>query len=107
MVGHWRHLAEAKRESILQSIPVEWRLEKIPSAEEQKDVTGVFIQQFLSSREIEITETDAVGIAQETTSGNWAAEEVVKAFCHRASLAHQLVPRLFCTIGITRLLSTL
>jgi len=88
----WKSLANAKRESILSSIPDKWRLKTpIPSAEEQRDVTGSYIQQFLTKREIEITETDAAGIAKETAAGHWKAVEVAEAFCHRASLAHQLV----------------
>ena len=88
----WIDLAQKKRNAILDSIPAKWRVEqsKLPSNEEQRDVTG-YIQQFLSKREVEITETDVVGIAKETSTGNWTATEVAKAFCHRASLAHQLV----------------
>jgi hypothetical protein len=88
----WKDLAQKKRNAILDSIPAKWRVEqsKLPSNEEQRDVTG-YIQQFLSKREVEITETDVVGIAKETSTGNWTAAEVTEAFCHRASLAHQLV----------------
>ena len=63
----------------------------LPSASEQRDVTGKYIQQFLTPREIEITETDAVGIVKNTTPGIWKAREVAEAFCHRAALAHQMV----------------
>ena len=62
----------------------------VPSAEQQRDVTGPYIRRFLSDREVEITETDALGILDHTTTGTWSASEVTKAFCHRASLAHQL-----------------
>jgi amidase len=88
----WKDLAEKKRNAIFNSIPTEWHIEKstLPSNEQQRDVTG-YIQQFLSKRELEITETDVVGIAKKTSSGNWTAVEVAEAFCHRASLAHQLV----------------
>ena len=88
----WKDLGEKKRNAILESIPAKWRIEKskLPSNEEQRDVTG-YIEQFLSEREIEITEKDVVGIANETSTGNWTAVEVAEAFCHRASLAHQLV----------------
>ena len=88
----WKDLAQKKRNAILDSIPAKWRVDqsKLPSNEEQRDVTG-YIQQFLSKREVEITETDVVGIAKETSTGNWTAAEVAEAFCHRASLAHQLV----------------
>lgn len=88
----WQTIAKAKRESIFNSIPEKWQLKQpIPSAKEQRDVTGSFIQQFLDKREIEITETDAVGIVEKTSSGQWKAVDVAEAFCHRASLAHQLV----------------
>ena len=90
--GSWKDQAKAKKESIDSLIPESWRLKTaVPSVEEQRDVTGKYIQQFLSDREVEITETDAVGIVQHTTTGEWKAEEVTKAFCHRAALAHQLV----------------
>ena len=87
----WKTLAEAKRDAILKSIPEKWRVSKLPSNEEQVDVTGPFIHQFLNEQEILITETDAVGIVEKTSSGQWSAVEVTEAFCHRAALAHQLV----------------
>ncbi|KAK5798225.1 hypothetical protein VI817_004516 [Penicillium citrinum] len=80
------------RLAILNAIPEKWRIQTpIPPPAEQVDVTGVYIQQFLNKREIEITESDAVDIVAKTTSGLWTAVEVTEAFCHRASLAHQLV----------------
>ncbi len=88
----WQERAQKKRESIFAAIPQEWRLpEPLPSPEDQKDVTGSYVQQFLTPREIEITESDAVKITEHTTTGKWTATEVVTAFCHRAALAHQLV----------------
>jgi amidase len=88
----WKDLAEQKRNAVVNSIPQKWQIQKskLPSNNEQRDVTG-YIQQFLSKREVEITETDVIGIAKETSAGNWTAAEVAEAFCHRASLAHQLV----------------
>jgi len=88
----WQEAAKAKRDATNALIPKSWVLEKpVPSKEEQRDVTGKYIQQFLTEREVEITETDAVGIVEKTTTGAWKAREVVEAFCHRAALAHQLV----------------
>ena len=86
----WQHLAKVKFDAINKSIPERWRLASIPSIGEQRDVTGPFICKFLSTEEIEITETDAVDIVEKTSQGIWTAEEVTKSFCHRASLAHQL-----------------
>lgn len=87
----WQSLAKAKRDSINNSIPQEWRLSSIPSADEQRDVTGEFVCRSLSEEEIAITETEPSGILSKIAEGRWKAEAVVKAFCHRASIAHQLV----------------
>lgn len=88
----WLAKGEAKRQSILDAIPDKWRLtDPVPPATEVRDVTGSYIQQYLSEREIEITESDAVDIAAQTTTGRWSAVEVTEAFCHRAALAQQLV----------------
>jgi hypothetical protein len=91
MATNWEALGAQKREAITAAIPKEWIIPSIPTVEEVKDITGSYIQQFLSPKEVEITETDAVAIVQSTTSGVWSAVEVAKAFCHRAALAHQLV----------------
>lgn len=88
----WRSKGEAKRQAILEAIPEKWRLTgPLPSATEVPDVTGIYIQQYLSKREIDITESDAVDIVAQTATGSWSAVEVTEAFCHRAALAHQLV----------------
>lgn len=85
-------MGAAKRDSVNALIPKAWLLPTpLPPPAEQRDVTGKFIQQFLTPREIEITETDAVGIVKNTTTGTWKAREVAEAFCHRAALAHQMV----------------
>ncbi|KAJ5040893.1 uncharacterized protein L3040_005452 [Drepanopeziza brunnea f. sp. 'multigermtubi'] len=92
MMIDWKRLGEKKRDSVNALIPKPWLLTSpLPSATEQRDVTGKFIQKYLSPREVEITETDAVGIVEKTTSGVWKAREVAEAFCHRAALAHQMV----------------
>ncbi|EXJ93263.1 hypothetical protein A1O1_01655 [Capronia coronata CBS 617.96] len=88
----WKALASEKRDAVLAQIPDAWKIPgTISSADEVPDVTGPYIQQFLDAREIMVTETDAVGIVEKTSSGEWTAVEVTKAFCHRAALAHQLV----------------
>ncbi|OMP86627.1 Acetamidase [Diplodia seriata] len=87
---NWQDIAAAKREAILASIPNEYIIPDPPTPEQQRDVTGAFVHQWLSAREIEITETDAPGIVAKTAAGEWSAVEVTKAFIHRASIAHQL-----------------
>lgn len=91
-MSDWQSLGKKKRDYVNSLIPKAWLLpHAVPSSEEQRDVTGKYIQQFLSTKEVEITETDAVGIVKNTTTGTWSASEVTEAFCHRAALAHQLV----------------
>ena len=94
MAPDWRQIASEKRDSVLALIPEEWRVPAPPSAEEQRDVTGKFIQQYLDPKEIEITESEATAIVEKTSNGQWTAVEVTKAFCHRSAVAHQLVSQM-------------
>ncbi len=91
MVLKWKADAERKRNSVLACIPPKWRLESIPTVEEQRDVTGEYLHQFLEPLEIEITESDSTTILGKIASGLWTAVEVTTSFCHRAALAHQIV----------------
>lgn len=90
MTTSWQDAAAKKRETITALIPEEWRLGSVPSVEDQVDVTD-HIKQYLSEEELEITESDADHIVGNTSTGVWTAEQVTRAFCHRAALAHQLV----------------
>lgn len=90
----WKAKGKKKAGSVNSLIPLEWRIPGgAPSIKDQRDVRGPYIHQFLSPKEIEITETDAVEIVNKTSAGTWTAVEVITAFCHRAALAHQLVYR--------------
>jgi amidase len=86
----WQEIAKEKREAILAAIPKEWRISGLPSVDDQPDVT-TYVEQYLSKEELEITACSADQIAQKCGSGEWTAETVIRAFCHRASLAHQLL----------------
>lgn len=91
MAGDWERTAKAKRDSVDALIPESWRIKDAPSREKQVVVTGSYIQSFLTEDEIKITETDAATIARNISQHGWKAVDVIKAFCHRAALAHQLV----------------
>jgi amidase len=86
----WQRQAREKREAVLNLIPEEWRIQ-VPDVVDQRDVSGKYLDQYLTEKEIEITETDSEGIVQKTSTGSWTAEEVIRAFAHRAALSHQLV----------------
>ena len=88
----WQNTARAKQQAILDAIPPKWRIQgSISPVSEVANVTGDYIEQVLSPREIAITSADAVVITEHTTSGKWSSVEVTEAFCHRAAIAHQLV----------------
>jgi amidase len=91
----WQEVANRKREAILAAIPAEWRLEKLPSVEEQVDVTE-YVKQYFNNKELDITESSADVIAKKVAEGQWSALEVTRAFCHRAAVAHQLVCVHYC-----------
>lgn len=86
----WQEIASQKREAILAAIPAEWRLDKIPSVEEQVDVTE-YVKQYFDKKELDITESSADVIAKKVAEGQWTAVDVTRAFCHRAAVGHQLV----------------
>ncbi|KAM5529583.1 amidase [Fusarium oxysporum f. sp. phaseoli] len=91
MSSSWEMAGSAKRRAILGAIPEEWRLrEPLPPAGEYPDITGTFPHRYLIDAEIAITEMDVKDLAGATTTGKFSAEEVVKAFSHRAALAHQM-----------------
>ncbi|KAF9885842.1 Acetamidase [Aspergillus nanangensis] len=88
----WKTKAASKREEVLNLIPSEWRLPlPLPPPSDLPCARGETIRQYLSPTEIKITETDAMGIVEHTSSGKWRCEDVAKAFCHRAALAHQMI----------------
>ena len=91
-IPDWASAAKAKRTAVNNLIPDEWQIASSPpSPEEQRDVTGEFVHQFLSERETQITETSATQIVRHLSKGQWKASEVTEAFCHRAAISHQLV----------------
>ncbi|KAF7947380.1 hypothetical protein EAE96_008468 [Botrytis aclada] len=88
---NWKVTGDFKRDALLTLIPEEWRIQlPLPPPAILPDVTG-HIRQYLSLEEVKITETDAVNIVRKTSSGDWTCSAVVKAFCHRAALAHQMI----------------
>src|SRR5438046_2756775 len=89
----WEHIAAKKREALLQSIPSEWIIpDVIKPSDDQFNVMD-FPQKsgWFSDRELDITDRDAVDILARLRTGEWTSEEVTRAFCKRASAAHQLV----------------
>jgi amidase len=86
----WSHRVRVKRAALAALVPPEWRLSTIPSPEEAANVID-WPGNLLSREEITITETAPLATLANMHAGIWSAEEVTRAFCHRASIAHQLV----------------
>lgn len=87
----WQVLAEKKRTEIQNLLPEEWKVPPVPSPSGLRDATR-FPREYLSPREVAITEALSVpALLGKLSNGELSAVEVVKAFCHRATIAHQLV----------------
>lgn len=87
----WQSITQRKRDALDALLPADFRLKHVPSVEEQKDVTQ-YIRQFLSTSELDITENhSAAALVDKLATGALSATNVIKAFCHRATIAHQLV----------------
>ncbi|AQZ10068.1 hypothetical protein BZL39_A10050 [Zygosaccharomyces parabailii] len=65
--------------------------EKLPGPEIKDVLDWPVNSGFLSPIEIEITECDLPTISKHIKARNWTAFQVASAYCHRASIAHQLV----------------
>ncbi|KAL7786732.1 acetamidase [Trichoderma ceciliae] len=90
IVPEWEQIGKKHRDAVQGLLPAEWRLAQVPPLEEIRDVTLV-PQQALSAQELEITESlSAEELLQKIANGKLSAVDVTKAFCHRATIAHQL-----------------
>ena len=89
----WEALAAAKRAGTFAKIPEIWRLDPVDlaRAKDQIDLTGSFIQEFLTADEISITSKDSVDLVNEIRDKSLSAVQVTEAFCKRAAIAHQIV----------------
>lgn len=86
----WETSVKKKRAALRAAIPSEWHLPALPTPTECPNVVS-WPRQVLSEHEVIITETSALAILANIHAQIWSAEEVTRAFCHRAAVAHQLV----------------
>lgn len=88
----WENRAAAKRASVLRAIPSAWHLppDDIPPDKVRLNVVDL-PRKYLSEDEITITETAPMDALTQIHAGIWSSEDVVRAFCHRAAICHQLV----------------
>ncbi|KAL7794305.1 amidase signature domain-containing protein [Trichoderma ceciliae] len=88
----WEELGAKKRSDLLASIPKEWRIpENLLPLESQDDVTGwPETSGWFTKVELDITNLTACELVSKLSSGALKSEDVTRAFCKRASAAHQL-----------------
>lgn len=89
----WEAKAAAKRSSTHAKIPKEWLLdqEDLAKAAKQRDLTGPFIEQYLTAEEVSIIRQGSVLIINNIRNGEYSAQQVTHAFCKTAAIAHQIV----------------
>ncbi|OQE28437.1 hypothetical protein PENSTE_c003G01069 [Penicillium steckii] len=89
MTSTWEEKAADKRARINDSIPKEWRIQKLPTEDsvlEYPAKSGI-----LSNEELSITQSSASDLVKKLAHGELKSVEVTVAFCKRAALAHQLL----------------
>lgn len=88
----WEDLRDAKREEIKASIPSEYVIPSdiLPPADQRNVTNFVSESGFFTDKEIDITASTASRITREVVAKRWTAEEVTRAFCKSAAVAHQL-----------------
>jgi len=92
MSTKWQDIAQEKRQAVNSLLPEKWKTTKlIPPVSELPDVTN-YAATFLSEKEREITaQYTASELVGKLARREYTAVQVVEAFCHRATIAHELV----------------
>ncbi len=88
----WQDRAAAKVADTASKIPPHWRIrqEDRDRAKKHKNLTGDFIESFLTENEVAIVRLDSVSLVEKLANGTLKSLEVAKAFCKTAAIAHQI-----------------
>lgn len=89
----WEEIGARKRASLLASIPREWIIpkEQLPPASQDDVTTWPETSGWFTPEELAITDLTASELVSKLASGALKSVDVTKAFCKRATAAHQLV----------------
>lgn len=89
----WQDRAAEKVARTASKIPPNWRIsqEDRDRARKTTNLTGPFIQSFLSKDEVRIVRLDSNSLVQKIASRSLSSLEVVNAYCKTAAIAHQIV----------------
>ncbi|KAH8723157.1 amidase signature domain-containing protein [Phaeosphaeriaceae sp. PMI808] len=88
----WEAIARKKRAALTELIPEEFRIsQQLLPPDSQLNVTSWPKESgWFSPEELEVTDSTASQILEHIASKKWSSEAVTRAFCKRASAAHQL-----------------
>jgi amidase len=89
----WEEVGARKRAALLASIPSEWLIpaDLLPPASQDDVTTWPETSGWFTPEELAITDLSATELVGKLASGALKSVDVTKAFCKRASAAHQLV----------------
>lgn len=89
----WEAKAKTKVADMESKIPSKWVLERedLDQAKKQRDLTGPFIEQFLTDSEKTIVQNDSVSLVEKIKRQQYSAVEVAQAFCKTAAISQQIV----------------
>ncbi|KAL8991521.1 MAG: hypothetical protein Q9169_007847 [Polycauliona sp. 2 TL-2023] len=88
----WQVAARAKAADTSSKIPKEWLLsdQDLANAKKQRDLTGSFIEQYLTNDERAIVGLDSTRLVGKLQRQEYTAVAVAQAYCKAAAVAHQI-----------------
>ncbi|CUM66574.1 uncharacterized protein PRCAT00004243001 [Priceomyces carsonii] len=86
---NWEDIAKQKREAVLAAIPKEWILNEVPSADDLPNVRE-FLKSILPDDENDIAYSSVTSLISKIAQGELSSSRVIKIFCKRAAILHQL-----------------
>ena len=97
-VPDWQIPAKAKVAKVHSKIPKQWLLSEkdLEKAKQQRNLTGTFIQQYLTDEEKKIITCHSVQLVEKIRVRDYTAVDVARAYCRTAAVAQQIVSHDTC-----------
>ena len=89
----WQAKARVKMAEMESKTPRKWMLKQadLDKAAEQRNLTGSFIEQFISEGEKGIVRNDSPCLIEKIKCQRYSAVEVAEAYCKTAAISQQIV----------------
>lgn len=89
----WQAKARTKVADTESKIPKGWVLQRadLDKAREQRNLTGPFIEQFISGGEKDIVRNDSLCLIEKIRYQRYSAVEVAETYCKTAAISQQIV----------------